>query len=114
MPDRKDKSRQFLIEANGSAEEGSERATVFRHSAGQVHLGRKPVSATELAERTADRGEQAFDDDPASSSGGSVLQAAQHDGIVGPLDLDESTTIQDLQMILKRADSVSKRIAATH
>ena len=114
IPDRKDKSRQFLIEANGSAKEGSERATVFRHSAGQVHLGGKPVTATELAERTADRCEQAFDDDPASSSGGSVLQAAQHDGIVGLLELDERAAIDDLQMILKRADSVSKRVAATH
>ena len=114
IPARKDKSRQFLIEANGSAKEGSERATVFRHSAGQMHLGGQPVTSTELAERTADRCEQDFDDDPASSSGGSVLQAAQHDGILELLELDERTTIQDLQMILQRADSVSKRIAATH
>ena len=65
-----------------------------------MHLGGKPVTATELAERTADRREQAFDDDPASSSGGSVLQAAQHDGIVRLLELDKRTTIQDLQMII--------------
>ena len=114
MRDRKDESREFLVEANGSAKEGSKRATVFRLSAGQVHLGGKPVTATELAESTADRREQAFDDDPASSSGGPVLEAAQHNGIVSLFDPDERTTIQDLQMILKRADSVSKRIAATH
>ena len=38
----------------------------------------------------------------------------KHDGILELLELDERTTIQDLQMILQRADSVSKRIAATH
>jgi len=58
---------------------------------------------------TADRREQAFDDDLASSSGRSVLQAAQHDGIVGLLELDRGPRVLILRKDKVRTTRAGER-----
>src|SRR5215212_4218836 len=114
VPGRKDERRQLLVEPNGRAEERPQRGAVVRHAAGEVHLRRGPVAAAELAEYADDRREQGFDDDAAAAPRRSILQAAQHDGIVGRLQVKERAAIEDLEMILERADGVAERVAPAH